>query len=115
MRRFLIVVSPVLAWLVWAAVTLPPPARVLAGAALVPGTPPTARGAYHVHSRASDGTGTIEEIAAAAEAAGLQFVLIAAHEAHARLLKAAAKQRIEAAGGKRAIDHVRRLRGARDI
>ena len=33
----------------------------------------TVRGAYHVHSVASDGTGSIDEIAAAAARAGLQF------------------------------------------
>jgi len=79
MRRVLIVLSPVLAWVLWAAVTLPPSARPLAGAALVPGTPPTARGAYHIHSRASDGTGTIDDIARAAAEAGLQFVIITDH------------------------------------
>jgi hypothetical protein len=39
----------------------------------------TARGAYHVHSTASDGTGTLDEIAAAAARAGLQFVIITDH------------------------------------
>jgi hypothetical protein len=37
------------------------------------------RGAIHIHSRASDGTGTREEIAAAAARAGLQFVAITDH------------------------------------
>lgn len=36
-------------------------------------------GAYHVHSRRSDGRGTDEEIASAAEAAGLSFVLLTDH------------------------------------
>jgi hypothetical protein len=40
---------------------------------------PVARGAYHVHSSRSDGTGTIDEIAAAAAAAGLQFVILTDH------------------------------------
>jgi PHP domain-containing protein len=40
---------------------------------------PVARGAYHVHSRYSDGTGTFDEIAAAAAAAGLQFVIVTDH------------------------------------
>jgi hypothetical protein len=39
----------------------------------------TVRGAYHVHSVISDGTGTIEEIAEAASAAGAQFVIITDH------------------------------------
>ena len=40
---------------------------------------PTARGAYHVHSERSDGTGTLDEIAAAAARAGLQFVIVTDH------------------------------------
>jgi hypothetical protein len=38
-----------------------------------------ARGAYHVHTRRSDGTGTAEEIAAAAGRAGLDFVVLTDH------------------------------------
>lgn len=38
-----------------------------------------ALGALHVHSVASDGRGTIEEIAAAAKAAGLSFVVMSDH------------------------------------
>jgi len=37
------------------------------------------QGAYHVHSTRSDGSGTPEEIAAAARAAGLDFVIITDH------------------------------------
>ena len=40
---------------------------------------PVVRGAYHVHSSRSDGTGTVDEIAAAAARAGLQFVIITDH------------------------------------
>jgi hypothetical protein len=40
---------------------------------------PHVRGAYHVHSQRSDGTGTIDDIAAAAAAAGLQFVILTDH------------------------------------
>jgi hypothetical protein len=40
---------------------------------------PVARGAYHVHSRRSDGTGTVDEIARAAAAARLQFVILTDH------------------------------------
>lgn len=36
-------------------------------------------GAYHVHSARSDGTGTVDEIAAAAARAGLQFVILTDH------------------------------------
>jgi hypothetical protein len=37
------------------------------------------RGAIHVHTRRSDGTGTVEEVAAAARRAGLQFVIFTDH------------------------------------
>ncbi|HLG59417.1 MAG TPA: CehA/McbA family metallohydrolase [Vicinamibacterales bacterium] len=56
--------------------SLPPIARaVLSSAALQ--TP--VRGAFHVHSRRSDGTGTVEDIAAAAARAGLKFVILTDH------------------------------------
>lgn len=38
-----------------------------------------ARGVFHVHTRRSDGTGTVEEVAAAAARAGLQFVIYTDH------------------------------------
>jgi predicted metal-dependent phosphoesterase TrpH len=37
------------------------------------------RGSLHVHTRRSDGTGTVEEVAAAARRAGLQFVIMTDH------------------------------------
>ena len=40
---------------------------------------PVARGAYHVHSLRSDGTGTLDDIAAAAARSGLQFVVLTDH------------------------------------
>jgi hypothetical protein len=40
---------------------------------------PVVRGAIHVHSQRSDGTGTLDEIAAAAARAGLQFVIFTDH------------------------------------
>ena len=40
---------------------------------------PVARGAYHIHSERSDGTGTVDEIAAAASRAGLHFVILTDH------------------------------------
>jgi hypothetical protein len=42
------------------------------------GVPPT-RGAIHVHTRRSDGTGTADEVAAAARRAGLKFVIFTDH------------------------------------
>lgn len=52
------------------AVSLPP---LSAGQTLPP------RGAFHVHTRRSDGTGTPEEIAAAAGRAGLNFIVLTDH------------------------------------
>ena len=49
-----------LAWFAWALATLPPGSAALRVPAPAPGDPPVVRGAYHVHSRASDGTGTIK-------------------------------------------------------
>jgi hypothetical protein len=37
------------------------------------------RGAVHVHTRRSDGTGTVDDVAAAARRAGLQFVIFTDH------------------------------------
>jgi hypothetical protein len=66
----------------------------IAGAAIVVWLPPAAamspdpdwkygwpvvKGAFHVHSSRSDGTGTIDEIAAAAARAGLQFIILTDH------------------------------------
>lgn len=50
-----------------AAVTTPPPP---AG---------TVRGAFHIHSDRSDGSGSVDEIAAAAARAGLQFIILTDH------------------------------------
>lgn len=43
------------------------------------GAGPTARGAYHIHSDRSDGSGSMDEIAAAAARAGLQFIIVTDH------------------------------------
>jgi hypothetical protein len=40
---------------------------------------PVVRGVFHVHTRRSDGTGTIDEVAAAAARDGLQFVILTDH------------------------------------
>lgn len=39
----------------------------------------TVRGAYHIHSNRSDGSGRVDEIAAAAARAGLQFIILTDH------------------------------------
>jgi hypothetical protein len=44
-----------------------------------PEEPDSVRGAFHVHSTLSDGRGTPDEIAEAAAAAGLQFVILTDH------------------------------------
>lgn len=76
MRRFLVfaIVVGVASAIYFA---LPPRPRALPPlpAAL---TPPL-RGAFHVHTRRSDGTGTVDEVAAAAARAGLKFVVFADH------------------------------------
>lgn len=45
----------------------------------VAGPPERVRGAFHVHTKRSDGRGTVEEVAAAAKAAGLHFVVLTDH------------------------------------
>lgn len=56
-------------------VTLPPRARTFSG----PVAPNVVFGAYHIHSVRSDGSGTPDEIAAAAARAGLRFVILTDH------------------------------------
>ncbi|MEI6670087.1 MAG: CehA/McbA family metallohydrolase [Acidobacteriota bacterium] len=76
MKRLAIVVPAVLGgWVAWLLLTLPPTAVALPSTP----TPAVVRGAYHVHSVASDGTGTAEQIAAAASRAGLNFVIVTDH------------------------------------
>jgi hypothetical protein len=41
--------------------------------------PLTVRGSLHVHTRRSDGTGTVDDVAAAARRAGLRFVVLTDH------------------------------------
>ena len=55
--------------------TLPPPPMALDG----PSPPLQAAGAYHIHTSRSDGTGSVDEIAAAAARAGLRFVIVTDH------------------------------------
>jgi hypothetical protein len=43
------------------------------------GAPEWPRGGFHVHTKLSDGNGTVEQVAAAAKAAGLQFVVLTDH------------------------------------
>jgi hypothetical protein len=77
-RLALIVLAAGVALAALTAVLLPPAARAAAPGA-VRLSWPVARGAYHVHSARSDGTGTYDEIAAAAAGVGLQFVIVTDH------------------------------------
>lgn len=80
MKRLLcLAAAAVLVLVAWSALTLPPRSIPLRIPAAGPTGPTTVRGAYHVHSRASDGTGSIPEIAAAAGRAGLKFVILTDH------------------------------------
>jgi hypothetical protein len=56
---------------------LPAPARAPVPAPAELSAP--VRGAIHIHSTQSDGTGTVEEIAAAAARAGLRFIVLTDH------------------------------------
>lgn len=85
-RIGLIAVVAAAGWAAWALVTAPPPAQSLPTVVL--STRPLVRGAYHVHSLESDGTGSIAEIAAAAARAGLSFVIVTDHGDGARAARA---------------------------
>ncbi len=60
---------------VYLGLTLPPPAKQLAGTA----SDTQVAGAYHIHTSRSDGTGTVDAVAAAAAKAGLRFVIFTDH------------------------------------
>lgn len=64
--------------LVFVAAVLPPGARRLAAPDWKTASP-EAIGTYHVHTTRSDGTGTVDEVAAAASRAGLRFVILTDH------------------------------------
>jgi hypothetical protein len=55
--------------------TLPPAARSLGGTL----PPNLVTGAYHIHTLRSDGTGSVNDIAAAASRAGLAFIILTDH------------------------------------
>jgi hypothetical protein len=62
-----------------AALAAPPGPRTTRTTSIAIAAPAVARGVVHVHSTRSDGSGTIDEIAAAAAQAGLQFVVVTDH------------------------------------
>ena len=75
--RTLVIVAAVVgaAVALFVVATLPPRARALAGSL----PPHVLVGAYHVHTSRSDGTGTVDEVAAAAARARLHFVILTDH------------------------------------
>jgi hypothetical protein len=62
-----------------AMVVLMPEAAVDTGPLEATGGATVVRGAFHIHSVRSDGSGTVDEIAAAAARAGLQFIILTDH------------------------------------
>ena len=81
-KLFAILVSVVALVLV---TLLPPATRRTA-----PPPPSTVRGAFHIHSNRSDGSGSVDAIAAAAARAGLQFIILTDHGDGTRAPDAAA-------------------------
>ena len=79
MNRFAFIVVALATVLGTVTILLLPPATTPAAVADFQAPWRIARGAYHVHSERSDGTGTIAEIAAAASRAGLDFVILTDH------------------------------------
>lgn len=75
-RRVAALVVMMVAAAIVIALLLPPRAVPLPADSLIP---EPVRGAVHVHSRQSDGTGTTDQIAAAAARAGLTFVILTDH------------------------------------
>ena len=73
---WLLAVGPVAAALVLIWWMLPPTAIVVHH---MPSDPRVVRGSIHIHTARSDGSGSIDDVAAAARRAGLQFVVITDH------------------------------------
>ena len=71
LRLLGLVVLAVAVVVVW---SLPPETRVTA-----PPPPSTVRGAFHIHSDRSDGSGSVDAIASFAARAGLQFIILTDH------------------------------------
>lgn len=82
MRRLTVagLLAAVILLLAAVVLSLPPRAIEIDQAAWHPRLPGTVvRGAYHVHTRRSDGTGTLDSVGRAAGRAGLDFVVLADH------------------------------------
>jgi hypothetical protein len=79
-RIYLAIVAAAVAVIYFA---VPPKARLLP--AIPSALTPPVRGVIHVHTRRSDGTGSVDQIAAAAARAGLNFVVFTDHGDAARI------------------------------
>lgn len=75
MPRALKLLAVLLSVIALVLVTLLPPAT----RSTAPAPASTVRGAFHIHSNRSDGSGSVEAIAAAAARAGLQFIILTDH------------------------------------
>jgi hypothetical protein len=75
MKRTLKVLAIVFSVLALVMVTLLPPATLHTA----PPSASTVRGAFHIHSNRSDGSGSVDAIAEAAARAGLQFIILTDH------------------------------------
>jgi hypothetical protein len=78
-RRLLLAIAVLAAALIGLALLLLPPSTLHSSTGAVSLTWPVVSGAYHIHSQQSDGTGTVDDIAAAAARAGLDFVIVTDH------------------------------------
>ena len=75
MRRLLIAAAVLAAAFLLAALPLPAPPLELPAAP----SGPTVRGSFHVHTNRSDGSGSADDVAAAAARAGLNFIILTDH------------------------------------
>jgi hypothetical protein len=75
MKRTLLVLAIVVSVVAIVMVTLLPPGTKRTA----PPPPTTLRGAFHIHSDRSDGSGSVDAIAQAASRAGLQFIILTDH------------------------------------
>jgi hypothetical protein len=81
-----LVLAVVVGTIVAAALLLMPPRSLEDGTSL--SIDDSVRGAFHVHTRLSDGGGTVEDVAAAASRAGLRFVIVTDHGDGVRMTEA---------------------------
>lgn len=77
-RRTWLFAGTVAALVAGSFVSMPAGPRMVAAPVWRP-VAPDVRGVYHLHTSRSDGTGTVDEVAAAAARAGLQFVIVTDH------------------------------------